>query len=308
MSESGTRSARMRWARPALAGIMAALKWIGCYCILAIALDTIVTLIHPFNHIKHDLSFFSKAMRENSPLPEALGWAIISFFIIDAVLAAWAKASRREREWFGTSRFFLVGASLVLAGLWMFWHMDGPYTKTTAPVLDPVFLAGTRWLLAAGLILGVIAGLIARYRARLRWLTFVPPGLVLVIGIYLAQVVPPIYRIPFNSLPELWPTLWRAAVALVLLAGVSASFAYFERLAFGEARRSLELGLVGLWLYAAGTQWFLVNFYHDCLCRTWGPSPEGDIAVAVLWCVWLVAVIVRLIVHLWQRRRPSLLL
>jgi hypothetical protein len=249
------------------------------------------------------LSWFAQGLGDRGLVALWLSLALASWFALDEWLLRKACADGGVRAWRCTLKALLVVAALTIAGIILFWTLDGLPSMREFSWQDP-FVGGTI-VASAGLLAAMAVsayGLAGGRRAKA----------VALIVPFAVMAVQYAYMAGLNNLADWGFDPWNGSTGglkwstmpiICFAAGAACLFAWLERRTFGGTWRAAALALGCLWAWVFMQNYgIIMPFHHMCYMI----SPEQDCAQELVgWlvaAVWLAAVIARLYLHRRWRR------
>ena len=270
-------------------------------------LQLVVLAVHQFNHATGLPRFWvSQAMHDMSPVPSVVAAVVVAFFAFDNVLRRKQSIDLDKKPRSSLTALFYVGTSIVLVFHVLFWLTDGDawfelaYTESSTYGESAAFRLASMIALPVCLALALAAGVAKRFAfRRARWLRFVMPVAYVATIPVLAHLL---YDQADMEFPPVFPFIGPVAAGVLMLGGVAALVAWYDRRTGASRRSAGDLMWYGLWALGVGANLILILPFL-CLCTVLdAPQPQRTQIAGTLG-VFALAVTIRFAVHWWLCRK-----
>jgi hypothetical protein len=288
----------VRWAA---AVIVRVATYLGLFMAALCLMQFLHELVHSLAHDPIELSLFSQALDDQTPLPMAVGLALILWMGVDEWCGRREARGASFDAWPGVARTLVATAILILVCLVLFWALDGRRATGMMIWRNPLFTVSC--LLAEGGLVVAGVGLLARSRPR--WLRVLLPiavvaGLAAIL-IYAQWLAGKLGWDPWNGMSFSLSKWWAYAGAVAVMAVGVTVVGWIEHRATGDWGRSAAMAVSAVWATTSLAVLIAVMPEHHLCLKMNPPLGPQYAGVALVVLAWAAAVGVRL--WLYRNRR-----
>jgi len=283
--------------------VLAFLSRVLTYLFLCIAVSQSLLFVHELAHaLGHDtmeLSVFGQAMDNDTLIPYyLLALALISWFIVDELLVRRRIRDGSARAWRATVTAFIASAIVTLTGIMLFWVLDGRRVSWSDQFYREFFF-WTSLLVSAGMAVGAISGMVAlRGRTWPRILAMSVPIAVVIAQVpYREWVAQQWGSDPYHNMVGGLFSYHNSLLIIGGLATIGAGACWLENRLTGNWGRTGALVFAVLWACAAVTNELMIWPFHCGVQDVGRWKPAQTAAAWLAGGIWLVAIVIRLVVH-----------